>query len=140
MMSLQQINEMSRKAEERAKARNSHPRQVGTYMAENHDRLAKHMRGLPFIGRYIPDNFELVQRQEIAESRHVGPDRLASMACDEPYLFVDSSGFGSMSEPALTFPEFIDLVKANPSYAYAIVEAGQFQVVVGVYRKKTRKH
>jgi hypothetical protein len=51
---------------------------------------------------------------------------------------VDSSGFGSDSEPALTQRQFMAKVreemKANPQTAFAITEYGQFQCFVGVYR------
>jgi len=49
-------------------------------------------------------------------------------------LFVDSSGFGGPGEPALTIEEFHSKIKAG--FGYAIVEAGQFQVYVGVFRRK----
>lgn len=42
--------------------------------------------------------------------------------------FVDSSGFGSEGEPALTMRGFI--AKLKPSHAYAVCEAGQLQVYV----------
>ena len=48
-------------------------------------------------------------------------------------FFVDSSGFGGDSEPALTFPRFLDKVRAG--YYYGIKEVGQFQVYIGEYKK-----
>jgi len=47
--------------------------------------------------------------------------------------FVDSSGFGSPREPALTVDAFMKLVNDSGKYGYAIVEAGQFQVKIGVF-------
>jgi hypothetical protein len=55
-------------------------------------------------------------------------------------LFVDNSGFGTDSEPALTANSFIDKVlqiianEKNSVYA-TITDAGQFQVYVGLFRK-----
>lgn len=45
--------------------------------------------------------------------------------------FVDSSGFGSEGEPALTIGGFIKKLKVG--FGYAITSAGQFQVHVGEY-------
>lgn len=48
--------------------------------------------------------------------------------------FVDSSGFGSESEPALTPKQFVAKVKEG--FGYAIVSEGQFQVYVGEFKKE----
>lgn len=54
-------------------------------------------------------------------------------------MFVDSSGWGAPGEPALTLEQFIGQAKAiveeHPGMGFAIVEEGQFQVYVGVFRK-----
>lgn len=50
------------------------------------------------------------------------------------YYFVDSSGFGQEGESALTFGQFMAQIK--PSYGYGIVDAGQFQVNIGMWKKK----
>lgn len=49
-------------------------------------------------------------------------------------LFVDSSGFGQPGEAALTIEQFYGRIKAG--YGYGVVDAGQFQVYVGVFEKK----
>lgn len=46
-------------------------------------------------------------------------------------FMVDSSGFGETNEPALTFEQFVDRVV--PRRGYAIIEEGQFQVIVGEF-------
>lgn len=66
---------------------------------------------VPTIGDYTPRGWKLIET-----------------------LFVDSSGFGECGEPALTLDQFYAKVKAG--YGYAAVEAGQFQVYVGVFWKK----
>ena len=48
-------------------------------------------------------------------------------------FFVDSSGFGSEGEPALTVSQFKQKLKVG--MGYAIVEEGQFQVRVGEFKK-----
>lgn len=45
--------------------------------------------------------------------------------------FVDSSGFGSETEPAITFNSFIDKIKVG--FGYGIVNVGQFQVYINEY-------
>ena len=51
--------------------------------------------------------------------------------------FVDNSGFGSDSEPALTAGSFLSKIKSG--YFYGITGAGQFQVYIGEYVKTNRK-
>ena len=48
-------------------------------------------------------------------------------------LFVDSSGFGQESEPALTIEQFYNQIKKG--LGYGVIDAGQFQVHVGVFEK-----
>jgi len=62
---------------------------------------------------------------------------------DETYgcLFVDSSGFGSESEPALTLRRVFTLMDevnaiAPNRYGYAVVRTGQFQVSIGIFSKR----
>lgn len=52
--------------------------------------------------------------------------------------FVDSSGFGSYNEPALTANAFLAQVKANKYYG--ITSQGQFQVYISEYEKVNSKH
>lgn len=70
------------------------------------------VRGCKIIGNDIPLGYELVET-----------------------FFVDSSGFGSKGELALTFEDFLDKVRAG--FYYGIKEAGQFQVYIGEYKKLT---
>ena len=53
--------------------------------------------------------------------------------------FVDKTGHGLESEPALTWTQFrrhlaIYLLR-HPSHGFAIVEEGEFQVVIGAFTK-----
>ena len=72
------------------------------------------LRNIPNIGDYRPKGWKLVET-----------------------YFVDSSGFGSPGEPALTFDEFVE--KAKEGKGYAIIEAGQFQVQIGEFEKTNSK-
>lgn len=73
-------------------------------------------RNVPFpnIGSYEPFGWELVESQ-----------------------LVDSSGFGADDEPALTLPQLRAWVSENlrASSGYAIIEEGQFQIVIGRFQK-----
>jgi hypothetical protein len=66
------------------------------------------MRLIPNIGDYRPKGFKLVDD-----------------------MMVDKSGFGSENEPALTVRQFA--LRLQHGKAYAIVEEGQFQVIIGVF-------
>lgn len=107
MMSAQQIVQMSREAAAKAAKRNLVPLRVEQ---EDMDNLRHYLRYMPFLGDYVPEGYELY---------------------DE--YFVDSSGFGQEGEPALTQEQFFAKVKAGKYYA--IVESGEFQVVIGEYRR-----
>lgn len=62
----------------------------------------------PNIGDYRPTGWELVDT-----------------------LLCDKSRFGSPSEPALTVAQLLE--RLRPGFGYAIIEEGQFQVVVGEF-------
>ena len=72
---------------------------------------------IPNLGDYCPKGWELVET-----------------------LFVDSSGWGDPSEPAMTQAQFrqwvADRFNEGKTYGYAVVESGQFQVYVGVFEKQ----
>ena len=64
----------------------------------------------PFLGVYLPKGWEFVQKH-----------------------WVDHSGFGSESEPALTPKQF--LAKVKKGHGYSLREAGQFQVWVNEFKR-----
>lgn len=68
----------------------------------------KATRLIPFVGTYVPKGYKL-----------------------EGELFVDATGLGTDYEPALTLQKFV--AKLDPMKAYAVVQAGQFQVYIGVF-------
>jgi hypothetical protein len=75
---------------------------------------------LPNIGSYRPDGWDL-----------------------ESYHTCDKTGFGLESEPALTVEAFKRLMKREiakeGTRGFAIIEEGQFQLVVGVFRRLNGK-
>lgn len=63
----------------------------------------------PFLGDYIPKGWKRTDRE----------------------FFVDTSGFGTRGELALTLDQFLD--KVLPSHGYATTQHGQFQAYVAEY-------
>lgn len=105
MMSTRQIEEDSRRAARRAAREHKKP-----FLFEEEDRGKMDHLKIPNIGDYRPKGWELVGT-----------------------LFVDSSGWGSPGEPALTQDQFMNRMKAG--MGYAVIKAGEFQVYVGEFKK-----
>lgn len=104
MMSLEQIEYENKQAEDIAKAYSKQP-YVAVVDADTY------VRSSPFIGNYKPIGWKQIDVH-----------------------FVDNSGFGSPSEPALTFEQFVSKVKKG--HGYAIIETGQFQVHIAEFVKE----
>tara|TARA_B100000609_G_C17046984_1_gene346903 strand:- start:372 stop:695 length:324 start_codon:yes stop_codon:yes gene_type:complete len=64
----------------------------------------------PNIGDYEPEGWELVES-----------------------YFVDKTGRGYDWEPALSLKQFKQKIK--PGFGYAVIEEGEFQVVIGQFKK-----
>ena len=69
---------------------------------------------LPFLGSYVPQGWREVEELQV---------------------MADSSGFGAPDESALTFSQLEAYVREHPGYGWAIVVAGQFQVVISAYQE-----
>jgi len=114
MMTGSAIRELSRRA-----ARNAARRHKTPFLIEKEDiedwkagRPSASARSIPFLGDYVPKGWKRTDRRP---------------------LFVDSSGFGSEGEPALTISRFLEALTVG--MGYAVIEAGQFQVYVAEYAK-----
>ncbi len=103
MMSLEQIERESRAAARRSAARHEVP-----MIVEKEDIATFPPFPFPYLGSRNPRGYRLVTTH-----------------------FVDSSGFGTLGEPALTIQQF--LARLVPGHAYAVREAGEFQVVIAEY-------
>jgi hypothetical protein len=117
MMAIETIRSMSRQAALKAAKAKRQPfvvtaEDVADLQASN-PRALNNIR-FPFIGDYTPKGWEKVDEH-----------------------FVDSSGFGGPTEPALTQQSFYRRLQAG--HGYAITEAGQFQVYIGEFRKVAGK-
>jgi len=109
MMDTATIREMTRHVTREARAMDLQPFEVWPGDADS-------MPPFPFpnLGDYRPKGWSKVQT-----------------------YFVDSSGFGREGEAALSVPQFIKMIKVG--YAYAIVEAGQFQVYIAEFKAIRQK-
>lgn len=125
MMDLQTIREFQAEAAAQA-ARNK----LEPYLAEADDvgRLDR-LRRIPNLGTYLPTGWARVDASSFGHDNGRGAGSVDGV----PYYFVDKSGFGTPCEPALTARQFADRVK--PGYGYAIVEEGQFQVGIGMFKR-----
>jgi len=130
MMSSDQI---SNEAERHARKAKRHGKQPHFLSALGDDAIRAECKRIPFLGDYVPRGFARV---------HVGQtfgDNYGYGTADHEHLFVDSSGCGGRGERAMTVGEFAEFVQRHPGYGYAIVEAGQFQIVLGVYQRTKEK-
>jgi hypothetical protein len=120
MMSAQLIKDVSDVAAYRAAEEDRKPLSIWSERDSTH---------IPFLGDYVPEGWRIAKCSELVEQPgtmwHYNPD-------EEVTFMVDSSGFGSPGEPALTIPEFGRFAVAS-GMAWAIREAGQFQIVVSPY-------
>lgn len=79
-------------------------------LIESLDQIGPDME-IPSLGSYIPHGWECTDN-----------------------LFVDSSGFSEIGEAALTQDQMFDTMRERGvGLGYAVMEAGQFQVYVGIY-------
>jgi hypothetical protein len=117
MMSGAQIQSLSDKAARKAARDKRHP-YVFWDDAEVDRVFASGENVIPFVGGYRPRGWKLIDER-----------------------FVDTSGFGSDTESALSISQFarsikIDLAKKE-THGYALIESGQFQGYVGVFERKS---
>lgn len=122
MMDLQTIRELSNDAGKRARRAKTEPAEI----------TPDSYRHLPNLGTYLPKGWERVSLEELDHDTH----RKAYMGDNEGFgaYFVDKGNFGDEDEPAMTLREFLAVLR--PGYAYGVVEEGQFQIKVGVFRRK----
>jgi len=137
MMSLETIDAMSRKAA-RDSARDGRVPLIVWQEDIDAIREGRNARngGIPFIGSRCPRGWKRVRLSDIDEkvtSRDWSHGVTSGGNHGYGSYFVDSSGWGSGGEAALTIGEFAD--RMIPGYGYAVEFAGQFQVNVAVYKK-----
>jgi len=112
MMDLATIRELSRESGALARQENKRP-----FCIECLEDISQYPPfPFPNLGDYCPAGYAEVDR-----------------------WFCDSSGFGTDHEPALTPARLRDKLRTtylhHPEYSYGIVETGQFQLYLGVFRR-----
>ena len=118
MFSLETIRSMERAAARRSQAMGEVP------LVFTGEPTFEDMRRIPNLGDRCPRGW----RRIFYEPEHV---------CQITYM-VDSSGFGTQGEPALTANQFLRELQASwkDGTGYAIISSGQFQVVIGLFEKR----
>jgi hypothetical protein len=137
-MDPREIARLSDEACARAERENKQPLVLGSWRAESWDKAFDALRRMPNIGTYRPVSWELVEHGELALPIGWTVAKLDNLWADAPLLMVDK-GFGGPDSRALMYEELVRLATVNPSVGWAIVEEGQFQVVVGAFRKVNPK-
>jgi hypothetical protein len=108
MMSIQTIQDLSRKAARKAAREHKRPAMVEL---EDMETLETEL-SIPNLGDYRPKGYKLINT-----------------------WFVDKSGFGSPGEPAMTIPRMFEKIRENgPGFGYGMIEEGLFQCYVGVFK------
>jgi hypothetical protein len=115
---------------------NNGPFEPATFTQDEIDAGKADIR-VPMIGKRLPYGWERVDINEWDDEDDHGIYGGDNEGCGA--YFVDSSGFGELIEAALTIDQFVDVLKPHDDngieLGYGVVEVGQFQVKVGVFRK-----
>lgn len=90
---------------------------------------------------YVPFNAEEVDRWPPFPMPNIGYHQPKGWEKSGDNWFIDKTGVGYESEPALTHRQFKsqlqDFVESHPGHGYAITEEGPFQLVVSAFRRCT---
>ncbi len=100
--------------------------------------LERDLYGMPNLGDYVPYGWRLADCGEFDSLPGSGYQRNDP---SNPLLFVDSSGWGSSGEAAMTPEQFYSAARSimgeaaqqNKTVGFGLVEQGQFQCYVGVF-------
>jgi len=117
---------------EAKKAARDHRKPFFFWPGFDQDDLFEQLRKIPYLGTYLPKGFERVRLTEEFDPNHRGIFEGDNRGFGA--YFVDSTGFGGPHEPCLQVQEFLGRIRYD--VAYGIVEAGEMQVKVGVFRRK----
>ena len=132
MMSLESIIAQSRQQGKEAESQELEPCQFDQFELEHlKDGNNTYLGSIPFLGTFRPSGWEPVDLEtEPVESNHA--IYLGDNKGFGAYM-VDSSGLGTPGEAALTIGQFVETLSLK--YGYGIVEAGQFQIKIGLFKK-----
>lgn len=121
MLDYSQIKEMAQDAAEEAEERGLKPFSILDLNLQDVPPFP-----FPFLGDYVPEGWEIL------------PDENGQ----QQTLFCDSSGMGDDDEPALSVNQLLckleQYKKSGDNIGFGIVESGEFQIVLGLYRPDSR--
>ena len=105
-------------------------------MAEDQGKRAKKLGQKPYILKHLNvDTLQTFPFPNIGSYRPSGWELV-------DYKLVDKTGLGYDYEPALSTTRFMqwikDCQKSDTNYAMAIIEEGEFQVVIGLFKPDSR--
>lgn len=125
MMTGAQIQQLNHDLALRAAKENAHPFYVTAQDLVMY-RAGPDATGLsiPSIGDHVPPGWRRVDIAEVWGEDTRGAAQLNA-------FFVDKTGLGLASEPALTLDAFLATLK--PGYGYATIQEGEMQCYVGVF-------
>jgi hypothetical protein len=137
MMDIETIVAMNKQQGRKAKKSGKEPTQFDEediQQAESGDLTP--LKKIINLGNYIPKGWKRFNTNELKDQLDLSYDW---KFLDNGGLFVDSSGFGSESEPALSVNQFLQTVsklfKIRDDLGFAICSEGQFQLTIGVYEE-----
>ena len=137
MMDIETIVALNKEAGNKAKRHGDKPTtfdKEDIRMLENGN--IKPIKSIVNLGDYVPKGW---RRFDINQMKKVLQLPFDWKFLEKGGLFVDSSGVGTDSEPALSLKQFVEtvigLVKTREDLGFAIYSEGQFQVSIGVYEK-----
>ena len=137
MMDIETIVAMNKEAGNKAKRHGDKP----TVFDEDDIRMLKNgdirpIKSIANLGDYVPKGWKRFNVNTIKDVLKLPFDW---KFLEKGGLFVDSSGVGTDSEPALSLRQFVEtviqLVKTRDDLGFAIYSEGQFQVSIGVYEQ-----
>lgn len=105
-------------------------------MAEDQGKKAKRLGQKPYILKHLKvDKLQSFPFPNIGDYRPAGWELVTYKTCDK-------TGWGDKDEPALTVRGLIawikDCQKSDTNFAMAIIEEGEFQVVIGLFKPDNR--
>ena len=147
MMSGQAIRQLQQEASAEAARRHKHPAVI-----YSEDTALRDMRGAPWLGMFLHPNweeltigdFEPVLGSLPPHVRMKVEMKLDDDPLDAADIFIDKSGFGEDDEPSLTVSQVGQVACAlakhakelKQTFGVGIVEEGQFQCWLRMYRRK----
>jgi len=137
MMDIETIVAMNKKQGRKAKRNGRAPTQFEEEdIIQAEEGLLTPLKKITNLGNYIPKGWKRFNTNELKDQLGLPYDW---KFLDNGGLFVDSSGFGSDNEPALSVRQCLEtiskLFRIRGDLGFAICSEGQFQLTIGVYEE-----